>query len=94
MQHKCKCMMRAGSRAWPDSYSAKCMMLACTKVHGWMVGSVNAWTGAKQNGAHLDRPLPSMMTSARSMFCVLAAKASFRFCHVQLQGRLCTTTCI
>ena len=46
-----------------------------------------------QGGAHLDRPLLSIMTSARSMFCVLAAKASLRFCHVQLHGRLCTTTC-
>ena len=43
--------------------------------------------------AHLERPLLSMMTSARSMLCVLAAKASFRFCHVHPQGRLCTTTC-
>ena len=42
--------------------------------------------------AHLERPLLSMMTSARSMLCVLAAKASFRFCHVHPQGRLCTTT--
>ena len=43
--------------------------------------------------AHLERPLLSMMTSARSILCVLAAKASFRFCHVHPQGRLCTTTC-
>ena len=42
---------------------------------------------------HRDRPVLSVMTSARSMFWVVSAKASFRFCHVQFHGRLCTTTC-
>ena len=42
---------------------------------------------------HLDRPVLSVMTSARSIFCVVSANASFRFCQVQFHGRLCTTTC-
>lgn len=67
---------------------AQCRLTACPHA-----GCRLAAEGRLEKEAHLDRPLLSMITSARSMFCVLAAKASFRFCHVQLHGRLCTTTC-
>jgi len=82
----CDAQHRTG---YAKGVSTPCHRLACNCI------AVCGRSGARRRweGARRDRPVLSVITSARSMFCVFSAKASFKFCQVQFHGRLCTTTC-